>query len=151
LHLFLLLGNQAGEIYVMLMSYAWPNYTLLRMEATVNACAPVIASVDFDSWCYPRHSPYKVKVPSISSAVSLVIHPSFDSLGATYPSQTYTMLKNLYSPQLGNRRDIATFVPTSILENTISRPVQVLIVLDGHLDQLKYLIKQGIDSAVVTG
>ena len=136
---------------MVLMSYAWPNFTLSRMEATVNACAPVIATIDFGSWCYPRHSPYTVKVPSVSSAVSLAIHPSFDSLGATYPAQTYTMFKKFYSPQLGNRRDIATFVPTSIIENTISRPVQVLIVLDGHLDQVNYLVKQGIDSAVVTG
>lgn len=54
-----------------------------------------------------------------------------------------SMLQSVYSPQLNNSRNISVFLPQSVLQNTIPREVNILIVLDGEYDVTSAFAYQG--------
>ena len=96
-----------------------------------------------------RHSPFKAYIPKADSTVILTMFPAFDALST---GNTSVLIKGIYSPDLSNSRDITVFVPPSLVENTLRRPINALIVLDGVFDTVDLLAKSGgFDFAVQTG
>eukprot|EP01124_Arcella_intermedia_P015871 TRINITY_DN22431_c0_g1_i1.p1 TRINITY_DN22431_c0_g1~~TRINITY_DN22431_c0_g1_i1.p1 ORF type:complete len:411 (-),score=42.07 TRINITY_DN22431_c0_g1_i1:7-1239(-) len=75
---------------------------------------------------------------------------SFDAYPFFYKSEgEIRLFPNFPAPQLpGGKRDINVYVPPSLLENTISRSVQVLYMFDG---QLVPQILSLLNSFIITG
>lgn len=96
------IGDNTGDVYLMLAAYI--DYNASR--TTVHICDSVMLVYDVGSTCFPKNSPYKVNVPSVSSKVSLQMYPSFDSINKKYQGGALKMFKNFYSPQLNNYRDV---------------------------------------------
>ena len=87
-----------------------------------------------------------------------VQHSSEKALVVAFPyfgmqqGSVYSLLPDLYSPQLQNRRDINVYVPASLLQNPLSRAVNVLIINDGTLYFLEQLaFAGGMDHALLKG
>ena len=97
------IGDNTGEVYLFVAAYV--DYVAYR--TTILVCDSVLIDVADTGTCFPKNSPYKVLVPSVTSKVTLQMYPSFDSLNLKYKGGALNMFENFYSPQLGNYRDIA--------------------------------------------
>lgn len=86
--------------------------------------------------CIPRHGTYKANFTSHESVVMLTMYPSFNLIGSGVTSMLFP---EFYSPQFNNTRPIALYKPWSILENTVSRAINILVVLDGDVSIIDML------------
>lgn len=63
--------------------------------------------------------------------------------------------RDLSQPTFGHStiasRDINVYIPPSILQNTIKRPIHILVANDGSLQEVKTYISSGFDVAVQNG
>lgn len=72
------------------------------------------------------------------------MYPFFEVHGV---GKTEVMIPMMYSSKLGNYRDINVYTPYSLLENSLRRAVNILILHDGFLDPLKlFAVNGGLDS-----
>ena len=97
--------------------------------------------------CVHVGMPYR-SVQQSSGKALVVAFPYFGmKQGSVRP-----LLPSLYSPQLGNSRDINVYVPASLLQNPLSRTVNVLIINEGSLYFLEQLaFVGGMDHALLVG
>jgi hypothetical protein len=60
-------------------------------------------------------------------------------------------LSYVYSPQLNNSRNISVYVPQSVLQNTIPRKVNIMLMMDGEFEVTAAMAFQGgFELAVMT-
>ena len=87
--------------------------------------------------CQQQGSPWTVVVNDDDVKVDL--YPSF-GVGA---GKTWDLLPDLYSPQLNNTRNVSAYVPSSVMQNTVKRPMDVMILLDGSKSIVNTFAKRG--------
>ena len=98
--------------------------------------------------CMHVGMPYRSKPTTSPGHALITAYPYFQMVSGTVS----TLLPNLLSPQLHNRRDINVYMPASLLQNTVRRKVNVLVVNDGTLFFLRQLaFVGGFDVNVLTG
>lgn len=62
------------------------------------------------------------------------------------------VLRNVYSPQLNDTRDIPYYIPPSILQNPIRRKVNMMFLFDGANETVSsFAFRAGFNNAVSTG
>ena len=84
---------------------------------------------------------------SLSLSISLSV-----CLSVCLCSKVVTLSPNFWSPQLGNTRDIAVYLPPSLMENHLQRSVDVLVLLDGTDMALTVMAQRNaFDAAVMEG
>jgi predicted alpha/beta superfamily hydrolase len=133
----ILLNNYDGPVYITItgaQSGATNKYS-------ITTCIP-------GNGCNALGVPYITELSTTTSTNTIVAYPWFE----VNPGHVYTMLPNFYSPQFQNYRDISVYIPPSIYQNTLSRPIYIVVVNDGtrlFLEQLATL--GGLDRAVQTG
>lgn len=94
-------------------------------QSPVTACTQKEIYEMGGEMCQQQGSAWTVFIDT--SDIVLDVYPAFGVEEGT----TYTILPDLYSPQLNNSRNVSAYVPSSITQNTVKRPVGVLILLDG--------------------
>eukprot|EP00854_Cymbomonas_tetramitiformis_P022561 gene22561-27233_t len=114
------------------------------------------------TWCYnkpedqemageicPQNGvPWTVQITSVKETVTLTAYPGF---GLAH-GKTSNLLPALYSPQLNNTRDVAVYVPPTLLQNKVRRPVNVMVLLDASLSVVEsFASRAGFESAQLTG
>ena len=73
------------------------------------------------------------------AAQSLDMWPAF----GLRPGATTTLLPNFRSAQLNNSRNVSVYVPSSVAQNTVPRPVGVMVLLDGSRHAVDSFAKNG--------
>jgi enterochelin esterase-like enzyme len=115
-------------------------------SSIINSCSPQrLGPIGND--CVHVGMPYHSVAQSPGHAL-ITAFPYFEMAQGSVS----TMFESMYSPQLGNARDIQVYVPASLQQNSVSRTVNVLIVNDGsphYMQQLAFA--GGFDRAVLTG
>lgn len=144
------LGSYSGEVFVNIASYPGFLFASPGLDYTVKVCLQLVPLHDWTSGaCMPRHSPYKALLLNASSTVVLPMYPSF---GALSKGNSTVLIKQLHSNFFDNDRDIAVFIPPSLIENPISRVVNLLVLLDGFVETVSYLADNGgFDFSVQNG
>lgn len=146
------LGDFRGDVFVNLASY--PAFLFMSPEGryTVNVCNNLIPLHDWTGGlapCMPRHSPYNALFETASDTTILRIFPAFDALAQ---GNSTILVQDIYSPFFENHRAISAYIPPSFIENPMSRPLNILVLLDGFLDTVEYLANNGgFDYSVNTG
>eukprot|EP01035_Chromulina_nebulosa_P024885 gene24885-32420_t len=122
------LGEAVGRIYLNLGEY---DFSLKFCTESYYAYAR----------CHGKHSTYYFDVETVSSVANLTIYPNYYVFGQGRLQAP--LLHNFYSPQLNNYRDISVYVPWSLIENSITRAVNILVQLDGDVETIPYYVFQG--------
>jgi len=137
--------NFTGRTYVQLASYV----DFATSGIAVPACYTSNPGIISFPICLQQQLGWYADVTSVSSQSSITVYPSFGvQLGATV-METVT---DLYSPQFNNTRDIYTFVPPSVSQNTVRRSVNVLILNDGTEPVLQsFVSRAGINDLMQSG
>lgn len=117
--------------------------------ATINPVIPCVTPSK--PYCFQTGSPYVVSITSTTGIFPLEIYPSF---GYWDPGSSSVLLPSFKS-QFGTNtlltRDISVYQPMSVLQNTLKRKMNVLIVNDGTLSELKSYVRAGVDVAQNAG
>lgn len=134
-----------GRAYVQLASFV----DLAGPVIVVPSCYASNQGIVSFPVCLQQQMPWYADAAMASSHVGITIYPSFGvQLGATVT----TAVTDLYSPQFNNTRSIYTFVPPSVAQNTVSRPVNVLILNDGTEPTLQsFVSRAGVDNLMQSG
>jgi len=106
--------------------------------STVKACIQKEVYEMGGEMCQQQGNAWTLQVDG-SSDLELDIYPAF-GVGT---GDTYVLLPELYSPQLNNSRNVSAYVPSTISQNTVERPVNVLILLDGSTSIVNTFAKRG--------
>mmetsp|Transcript_5493 Transcript_5493/g.8979 ORF Transcript_5493/g.8979 Transcript_5493/m.8979 type:complete len:590 (-) Transcript_5493:174-1943(-) len=107
-------------------------------------------------YCEQPGSPYIVSIVNTSETVELVTFPWFGLDGGMVvngsSSPFYAALTQVYSPELNNSRNISVYIPPSILQNSIPRAVNIMLMMDGEYGvTFAFAFRGGFELAVVTG
>lgn len=133
----IVLNNYAGTVYITITG----AQSSTTNKYAITKCIP-------GNGCNALGVPYLTDLLTTSSVNTIVAYPWFE----VNAGQVYTMLPNLYSPQFQNYRDISVYIPPSIYQNTLSRPIHIIVVNDGTLLFLQQLTTLGgFDRIVQTG
>lgn len=112
--------------------------------------------IDTNPLCSQIGVPWVAQVVSTSQTIPLYMFPAFgdQQVGVSKVLFTdYPTPPNFYSydPSATVKRDISVYIPPTMLQNNISRAVNVMIVNDGSLSDLQTYALYGFQEAVLTG
>jgi enterochelin esterase-like enzyme len=133
-------GSFTGTLYVILTASGLSSVSVCEQHSP--AWGPE---------CIPRTNTHQTVIPNSSadSVYPVVMYPVFSYEGV---GVTEVTLPGFASASLGNSRDVSVHYPYSLVENTIGRAVQVMVVLDGDLQTLSLLMTRGgIDGLMAIG
>lgn len=122
----------------------------LEFFSSVTACADDLADVEMSlEICGQHGTPWTVDVEDPAATYAFEVFPAF-GIGET--GRTYVILEQFYSAQLDNSRNISAYVPPSLLQNTVPRPVNIMFVLDGSDAVVQsYSTRTGFEAAQIMG
>jgi hypothetical protein len=122
----------------------------LTFSSSITKCVDHLADFEMSQeMCGQIGSSYEFTVSDSLATYSFDIYPSF-GLGETGTSSV--LLPQFYSSQLNNYRDIPVYVPPSLLQNRVSRPVNIMFVLDGSLSVVEsYAKRTGFEAGQLQG
>jgi enterochelin esterase-like enzyme len=103
-----------------------------------------------DFYAFPCVSQGPAATVLVPAAGTTVVAHAFPHFGGGAGNVT-TMFPSLYSPQLSNSRPIAVYTPRSLLENTIPRPVRVILITDGLPEVLADAASYAFDPLMRSG
>lgn len=90
---------------------------------------------------------YTTYLSATNSHNTITMYPAF-----SLQAGNDRTLRNVYSPQLSNTRDIPYYIPPSVVQNTIPRPVNIMFLFDGANATLSsFAHRAGFENAVQTG
>ena len=98
--------------------------------------------------CMANGNQWTVFVDGSGEPITLTIYPGF-GMGV---GETTEMFPAMYSPQLNNTRKVPVYVPPTLLQNKVPRPVNIMFILDGSQEVLeKFTTNGGFESAQIAG
>ena len=156
------LGNvYTGEVVVRIIALQSvgiiTNTSTLYVTSSVPQCIDQAGNYQITAqYCEQPGSPYSVSIVDTAATVELVTFPWFGLDGGKVVTGTtspeYANLAEVYSPQLNNSRNISVYIPPSILQNTIPRAVNIMLMMDGEYGvTFAFAFRGGFELAVVTG
>jgi predicted alpha/beta superfamily hydrolase len=119
-------------------------------HSSVIECADDLADVEMTlEICGQHGTPWTVDITDTSETVPITVFPAF---GIGEEGVTFVALEQFYSPQLNNSRNISVYVPPSILQNKVSRPVNIMFLLDGSDATVRsYSTRTGFEAGQIMG
>jgi hypothetical protein len=119
-------------------------------HSSVIACADDLADVEMSlEICGQHGTPWTVDITDTSETVAVTLYPAF---GIGEEGVTFVALEQYYSPQLNNSRNISVYVPPSVLQNKVSRPVNIMFLLDGSDATVRsYATRTGFEAGQIMG
>jgi len=135
------IGNEyIGPLYIDVyapQAFAPSNEGLYA--STVKACTQKEVYEMGGEMCQQQGNAWTLQVDDGSADLNLDIYPAF----GVSTGDTYVLLRELYSPQLNNSRNVSAYVPSTISQNTVKRPVNIMILLDGSTSIVNTFAKRG--------
>lgn len=123
--------------------------TLIKFNSSVTSCLSLADNEMGGEICGNHGQPWSITITDSAQTLSLTTFPSF-GIGST--GTTLVLLPSLFSPQLNNTRDVAAYLPPSLLQNKMSRKMNVMIVLDGALSTIEtYSKRTGFEAHQMMG
>jgi hypothetical protein len=118
--------------------------------SSVTACKDDPADYEMSLEICDQHGmPWTFEITDPTSVVEMTVYPSF---GLAEVGETTILLEQFYSPQLNNSRDIAVYLPPSLIQNTVRRPINIMFLFDGSEGTVvSYSTATGFEAAQVKG
>ena len=139
-------GKVTIELWAPTTFKANPNVVF---NSSVTDCLSLADNEMSGEVCGQHGSPWTVTITDPKQEIALTTFPAF-GIGSTGVSKI--LLSNFYSPQLKNYRDISAYLPPSLLQNKVSRPINVMVILDGSLSTIQsYSKNTGFESGQLMG
>jgi pimeloyl-ACP methyl ester carboxylesterase len=122
----------------------------LIFSSSVSACFDDTADYEMSGEICGQHGqPWTVDITSTDARIDVEVFPAF-GIGET--GNTSILLPHFYSTQLDNYRDIPVYVPPSVLQNKVKRPLNIMIVLDGGFGTVQsYSTRTGFEANQIMG
>jgi pimeloyl-ACP methyl ester carboxylesterase len=122
----------------------------LIFSASVSACFDDTADYEMSGEICGQHGqPWTVDIISPDARIDVEVFPAF-GIGDT--GNTSILLPHFYSSQLDNYRDIPVYVPPSVIQNKVKRPLNIMIVLDGGFGTVEsYSTRTGFEANQIMG
>lgn len=145
-----------GKVYVRIVALIslgveGDRYTV---DSSIPQCIDQAGNYEITvEYCEQPGSPYSVDISDVNQEAVLYTFPWFGlDEGMIIGASDNTELAHVYSPQLDNYRNISVFVPQSILQNTVPRAVNIMMMMDGEYGVVSAFVNRGgFDLAVSTG
>lgn len=103
--------------------FAISSQNEIVVTSSVTECADDLADFEMGvEICGHHGQPWTISVEDVNDSISVEIFPSF-GIGET--GQSSVLLPQFYSAQLDNYRDVAVYVPPSLLQNKVRRAVNM--------------------------
>lgn len=122
---------------------------------TIASSIPLCLNVpQVQSLCFQTSQPWVTFITSIEQIITMEVYPAF---GLLQRANITTLLNTaeLSEPTFGKStitsRDINVYIPPSISQNTIKRPINILVANDGSYQEVETYVMSGFDVAVQTG
>ena len=130
--------------------YEIPSFSL---NSSVTPCLSLAEAEMSGEFCGQHGSPWTVNITDPKQQiVYLTAFPAFGIGPLASIGVSKVLLPNFYSPQLDNSRDIPAYIPPSLLQNNVSRPINVMIILDATLSVIEsYSKNTGFESGQLMG
>jgi hypothetical protein len=103
------------------------------------------------SFCSHNGMPFVTFINNINDVLEVNTFPSF---GLLQQGEVKVLIPNFNSTFDGSTiesRDINAYVPSSISQNTLNRPINIIVVNDGSLDEVKTYVFNGFELGQQTG
>ena len=106
-----------------------------------------------DGNCLMNGMPYQTNITSSTAIMTLNTYPTFGISSIKEVTEATTVvIPNYFSSFFNNKRNVSVFVPYSMKENSVGRPINILVMNDGALNYLSSAINRGgLDSAMQNG
>jgi enterochelin esterase-like enzyme len=148
-------ANHWVKIFDMGDAYTGIYYVSIGNEFTdlgssILACNNLAQMSSF-STCFQISSPWVGMIDSVTENEVLTMYPAFGSLQPNYLDVLLSNFSSDFGESTLLSRDIPVYLPPSIVQNTIHRKVNILIVNDGSLEELSTYIAAGFEVAQNTG
>jgi hypothetical protein len=118
-------------------------------DSSVTDCLSLADNEMGGEFCGAHGQPWTVTITDAKQTIALTAFPAF---GMATSGQTVVLMEDLYSPQLNNSRNVSVFIPPSLLQNKMQRPVNIMILLDGaHSVVESFAARTGFETLQVSG
>lgn len=130
--------DYVGDAFVLITGHA--NFATFTYSVL-----PCDALYVHNPYCYQSGVAWKVSVVSPTETYGLTLYPSFGHISGVVD----IWATDFFSPELNNTREIVIFKPNSFIQNSLSRPMNVIIVNDGMIDVVNgYVVHGGLDTGM---
>ena len=121
----------------------------LSFSASVLDCLELADQEMSGEICGLQGQPYTIMITDPGQQISFTVYPAF---GIANVGKTEMLLTNFYSPELNNTRNIPVYIPPSLVQNNISRTIDVIIVLDASISVVEsYSTASGFEALQKVG
>lgn len=137
-----------GDVYSGIY-YVSVGNELTVLGSSILACNNLVRSFSF-STCFQMGSPWAGIIGPDTDSV-LTMYPAFGTLQPNYLDILLTNFSSAFGESTLRSRDIPVYLPPSLVQNTVPRKVNILIVNDGSLEEVTTYIEAGYEVAQNTG
>lgn len=131
------------------LTLGFTDQGVVFFDSSVTDCLSLADNEMGGEFCGAHGQPWTVTITDPKQVIALTAYPAFSM--AT-KGETVVLLENFYSTQLDNNRNVSVYLPPSVIQNKMERPINIMILLDGaHSVVESFASRTGFESLQIAG